>query len=185
MVWIGVHPSTFTNPMDRAVTELLETMTRRGADLAAWQNGGEPAATGRGSRPRRRAMIPQIDVAAVAPMMPVALGVLVLPLVDVIAAAPPARARPAAERGAPGHVSGDAPAFGFLAASLLLTLNAFSQPIRVFNPENPMVRMDGVALFLCAIVLIGAMLTVLASEQVSRARRTRTGASSTRSCCRR
>ncbi|MBM4335137.1 MAG: NADH-quinone oxidoreductase subunit M [Deltaproteobacteria bacterium] len=37
MIWIGVHPSTFTNPMDRAVTELLETMTRRGADLAAWQ----------------------------------------------------------------------------------------------------------------------------------------------------
>jgi NADH-quinone oxidoreductase subunit M len=42
MVWIGIHPSTFTNPMDRAVTELLETMTRRGADLAAWQNGGAP-----------------------------------------------------------------------------------------------------------------------------------------------
>ncbi len=38
MIWIGVHPSTFTNPMDRAVTELLETMTRRGADLAGWQN---------------------------------------------------------------------------------------------------------------------------------------------------
>jgi NADH-quinone oxidoreductase subunit M len=42
MVWIGVHPSTFTNPMDRAVTELLETMSKRGADLAAYQNGGEP-----------------------------------------------------------------------------------------------------------------------------------------------
>ncbi len=41
MFWIGVHPSTFTNPMDRAVTELLETMSRRGADLASWR--GEPA----------------------------------------------------------------------------------------------------------------------------------------------
>jgi len=40
MIWIGVHPSTFTNPMDRAVTELLETMTRRGADLATWQKSG-------------------------------------------------------------------------------------------------------------------------------------------------
>jgi len=39
MVWIGVHPSTFTNPMDRAVTELLDTMTKRGADLAAYQAG--------------------------------------------------------------------------------------------------------------------------------------------------
>ena len=42
MIWIGVHPSTFINPMDRAVTELLETMSRRGADLAAWQNDGAP-----------------------------------------------------------------------------------------------------------------------------------------------
>jgi len=36
-----VHPSTFTNPMDRAVTELLETMTRRGANIAAWQGRDE------------------------------------------------------------------------------------------------------------------------------------------------
>jgi len=41
MIWIGVHPSTFTNPMDRAVTELLETMTRRGANIAAWQGRDE------------------------------------------------------------------------------------------------------------------------------------------------
>ena len=53
----------------------------------------------------------------------------------------------------------------FLAVALLLTMNAFGQPVRTFNPENPMVRMDGVALFLCAIVLIGAMLTVLASSK--------------------
>jgi NADH-quinone oxidoreductase subunit M len=41
MIWIGVHPSTFTNPMDRAVTELLETMSRRGADIAGWQGREE------------------------------------------------------------------------------------------------------------------------------------------------
>ncbi len=35
MVWIGVHPSTFTNPLDRAVTELIETMTKRVPELAA------------------------------------------------------------------------------------------------------------------------------------------------------
>jgi NADH-quinone oxidoreductase subunit M len=34
MVWIGVHPSTFTNPLDRAVTELIETMSRRAPDMA-------------------------------------------------------------------------------------------------------------------------------------------------------
>src|SRR5262249_35728512 len=53
----------------------------------------------------------------------------------------------------------------FLATSLLVTANAFSQPVRTFNPENPMVRMDGVALFLCATVLIAAILTVLASSK--------------------
>ena len=53
----------------------------------------------------------------------------------------------------------------FLAASLLFTLNAFGQPVRVFNPENAMVRMDGVALFLCAVVLIAGMLTVLSSSK--------------------
>jgi NADH-quinone oxidoreductase subunit M len=35
MVWIGVHPSTFTNPLDRAVTELIETMSKRAPELAA------------------------------------------------------------------------------------------------------------------------------------------------------
>jgi len=35
MIWIGVHPATFTNPMDRAVTELLETVNRRAPDTAA------------------------------------------------------------------------------------------------------------------------------------------------------
>jgi NADH-quinone oxidoreductase subunit M len=35
MIWIGVHPSTFTNPLDRAVTELIETMTKRVPDMAA------------------------------------------------------------------------------------------------------------------------------------------------------
>src|SRR5262249_24231273 len=34
MVWIGVHPATFTNPMDRAVTELIETVNRRAPDVA-------------------------------------------------------------------------------------------------------------------------------------------------------
>ncbi|HTO54862.1 MAG TPA: NADH-quinone oxidoreductase subunit M [Myxococcota bacterium] len=34
MIWIGVHPSTFTNPLDRAVSELVETMTRRAPDVA-------------------------------------------------------------------------------------------------------------------------------------------------------
>jgi len=34
MFWIGVHPSTFMNPLDRAVSELVETVTRRAPDLA-------------------------------------------------------------------------------------------------------------------------------------------------------
>jgi NADH-quinone oxidoreductase subunit M len=42
MVWIGVHPSTFTNPLDRAVTELIENMSRRAPDLAQLQPDSVP-----------------------------------------------------------------------------------------------------------------------------------------------
>ncbi|MCP5067026.1 MAG: NADH-quinone oxidoreductase subunit M, partial [bacterium] len=34
MIWIGIYPSTFLTPLDPTVTELLDTMERRGADLA-------------------------------------------------------------------------------------------------------------------------------------------------------
>jgi len=107
---------------------------------------------------------PDIDFAAVAPMMPVGLAVLLLPLLDVLLirrgsllGQPLSAARRGTYLAAASVV--------FLAASLLLTLDAFSRPVRVFNPENPMVRMDGVALFLCAIVQIGAILTVLGSAK--------------------
>jgi NADH-quinone oxidoreductase subunit M len=45
MVWIGVHPSTFTDPMDRAVTELIETVSRRGIDLEKQPVAHAPPAT--------------------------------------------------------------------------------------------------------------------------------------------
>jgi len=109
-------------------------------------------------------VIPQIDAWAVAPMMPVGLGVLLLPLCDVLLVRrgsllgqPLSAARRSTYLAALSVL--------FLGASLLLTANAFSQPIRTFNPENPMVRMDGVALFLCASILIAAILTVLGSTK--------------------
>jgi len=109
-------------------------------------------------------VIPQLDVWAVAPMMPVALGVLLVPLLDVLLirrgsllGQPLSAARRSTYLAAVSVI--------FLATALLVTLNAFSQPVRTFNPENPMVRMDGTALFLCAIVLIGAILTVLGSTK--------------------
>jgi NADH-quinone oxidoreductase subunit M len=42
MLWIGVYPASFLRPMDRAVAELLATLERRGADLAAYT--GRPVA---------------------------------------------------------------------------------------------------------------------------------------------
>jgi NADH-quinone oxidoreductase subunit N len=107
---------------------------------------------------------PLIDVWAVAPMMPVGLGVLVLPLAEVLLVRQGTllgQQFSAARR----SIYLATLALFFLAASLLLALNAFSQPLRTFNAENPMVRMDGVALFLCSTVLIGAMLTVLGSAK--------------------
>ena len=38
MVWIGVYPSTFLEPLDPAVNELIDTIERRGADLASYTN---------------------------------------------------------------------------------------------------------------------------------------------------
>ncbi len=109
-------------------------------------------------------MIPEIDVGAVAPMIPVALGVLVLPMFEVLLLRTPVLLGQRVSAARRGTYLATASVL-FLAVSLLLTLNAFSQPPRVFNPENPMVRMDGVALFLCAVVLIGAILSVLASSK--------------------
>jgi NADH-quinone oxidoreductase subunit N len=109
-------------------------------------------------------MIPVIDIGAVAPMIPVALGVLCLPMFEVVLLRTPTLLGQNVSAARRGTYLATA-AFLFLAASLLLTLNAFSEPIRVFNAENPMVRMDGVSLFLMAIVLIGAMLTVLSSAK--------------------
>ena len=109
-------------------------------------------------------MIPAIDVAAVAPMIPVALGVLCLPMIDTALRATPELLGQRVSAARRGTYLASASVV-FLAASLLLTLNAFSAPPRVFNPDFEMVKMDGVALFLMSIVLIGAMLTVLASAR--------------------
>jgi NADH-quinone oxidoreductase subunit M len=40
MIWIGVYPATFLQPMDRSVTGLLRTMEERGADIES-HNGGQ------------------------------------------------------------------------------------------------------------------------------------------------
>lgn len=109
-------------------------------------------------------MIPQIDLSAVAPMIPVALGVLVLPLLEVWMVRMPALLGQPMSAARRGTYLATASVF-FLTASLLFTLNAFGEPLRTFNPDNAMVRMDGVALFLCAVVLIAGILTVLASSK--------------------
>ncbi len=109
-------------------------------------------------------MIPELDLAAVAPMIPVALGVLCLPLLDVALRGTPVLLGQRVSAARRGTYLATASVF-FLAVSLLFTLNAFSEPPRVFNPDFEMVRMDGLALFLMSIVLIGAMLTVLASTK--------------------
>ena len=109
-------------------------------------------------------MIPLIDVFAVAPMIPVALGVLCLPLLEVLLLRTPTLLGQPVSAARRGTYLATATVL-FLSVSLLLTLNAFSSPLRTFNPENAMVRMDGVALFLMSIVLIAAMLCVLASSK--------------------
>ncbi|MCP4005977.1 MAG: NADH-quinone oxidoreductase subunit M [bacterium] len=45
MIWIGVYPSTFLTPLEPTITNLLDTMERRGADLAAYQGSLEGVET--------------------------------------------------------------------------------------------------------------------------------------------
>ena len=70
-------------------------------------------------------MIPQIDIAAVAPMIPVALGVLCLPMLEVLLLRTPTLLGQNVSAARRGTYLATA-SFLFLAASLLLTLNAFS-----------------------------------------------------------
>ena len=107
-------------------------------------------------------MIPQIDIVALGPMLPVAVGAVLLPLAEVLMA----RKRTFLSRPFTQERRGTFLAVASLLClviALIISVNGLLGPSRVFNSGNPMIVMDGVAHFLNIVVLLGASLTVLGS----------------------
>ncbi|MFQ5698608.1 MAG: NADH-quinone oxidoreductase subunit N [Myxococcota bacterium] len=109
-------------------------------------------------------MTPTLDIGALAPMLPVALAALLLPLAEVLLS----RRRTFLSGRIDETWIGNALAVGCIGAlvvSLSFTAGGFADPIRVFNPDHPMIAMDRLSLFLDAVILIGALITVLVSSR--------------------
>jgi NADH-quinone oxidoreductase subunit N len=106
---------------------------------------------------------PQLDLGALAPMIAVASGVLILPLAHVLLERTRSLLGRPLSREARGTYLAAASAL-FLAAGFVLTLASFDQ-LRVFDPAKPLVALDSVTAFLNASVLIAALLTVLSSSK--------------------
>jgi NADH-quinone oxidoreductase subunit N len=106
---------------------------------------------------------PSLDLGALGPMIAVACGVLLLPLVHVLLERTPAMlGRPLTPEARGTYLA--ALSALFLSAGLLLTLASFGER-RVFDPASPLVELDPVTAFLNTSVLIAALLTVLASSR--------------------
>jgi len=110
---------------------------------------------------------PELDLGAIAPMLFVGGGALLLPLVEVLLA------RWIRNRGTwlGEKVTREMASTAMvlltamiLVLALIWTVSGFGEPTRVFNPDHPMVAMDGLTHYLNAVVLIAALLTVLGSS---------------------
>jgi NADH-quinone oxidoreductase subunit N len=112
--------------------------------------------------------MPRLDIGSVLPLLLVATGALVLPLLEVyffraIRGGRSWLARPLTRELA-GTLLGVATAF-FLLAALLATLADFGASASSFNLDRPLIVMDGASSFLHTIVLIGSLLCVLLSTR--------------------
>ena len=108
--------------------------------------------------------LPNLDVGAVGPMIVVGVGAILLPLVEVLLS----RMRTFLYRPVTEEWIGTVLMFGcavLLVAALLMSANGFLGEPRVFNPDHPMVLMDGLTHFLNGVLLVGALITVLISSR--------------------
>jgi len=104
-----------------------------------------------------------LDLGALAPMIAVAIGVLVLPLAHVLLLrAPTLLGRPLTQEARSIYLATLSALF--LLAGLILTLANFHQ-LRVFDPSSPLISLDSATAFLNASVLVAALLTVLSSSK--------------------
>ena len=113
-------------------------------------------------------MIPRLDIGAITPMILVGAGAILLPLAEVLLERMIRNRGTWLSRPMTRELAGNILSLGsvlVLLAALITTLDAFRGVTRVFNPHNPLVMLDSATWFLNAIVLIGAILTVLLSAR--------------------
>ncbi|MCP5067025.1 MAG: NADH-quinone oxidoreductase subunit N, partial [bacterium] len=109
-------------------------------------------------------MIPKLDIGAVSPMIAVAVGAILLPLIQVLLARKSTILGTALTQERRGTYLSFMSA-AVLILGLILTFNGASTPGRVFNPEHSLVAMDALTHFLNAVILIAAIMTVLVSSK--------------------
>ncbi|MCP4005978.1 MAG: NADH-quinone oxidoreductase subunit N [bacterium] len=109
-------------------------------------------------------MIPDLDVGSVSPMIIVACGAILLPLVQVLIARKKTILGTALTQERRGIYLSFL-SLAFLGFAFVSTLNGWQSGVRVFNPDHPMILMDGVTHFLNGVILISAILTVMASSK--------------------
>jgi NADH-quinone oxidoreductase subunit N len=106
--------------------------------------------------------MPELDIAALGPMLAVGIGVLLLPLAEVLMARKKTFLSKPLTRERRGTFLAVA-SLVCLIVALIVSFNGFVGPVRVFNSGNPMIVMDRVSHFLNIVVLLGAAMTVLIS----------------------
>jgi NADH-quinone oxidoreductase subunit N len=106
----------------------------------------------------------ELDIGAIGPMLLVAAGALLLPLAEVVLSRQKTFLyRPVTDAWIGTVLSLSCAAL--LVAALVLTANGFASDPRVFNLGHPMIVMDSFTYFLNAVVLLGALVTVLISSR--------------------
>ncbi|MBW2281423.1 MAG: NADH-quinone oxidoreductase subunit N [Deltaproteobacteria bacterium] len=113
-------------------------------------------------------MMPNLDLSAISPMIFVAVGAILLPLLEVLLARMIERRRSWLGRTVNREMASTAIVIFtvlLLVLALLRTVGTFDLPVAHFNLDHPMIAVDQLTRFLNAVLLISAILTVLVSSR--------------------
>ena len=112
--------------------------------------------------------LPQLDLSSIGPMVFLAVGAILLPLVEVLLARMIRLKRTWLGRTINREMASSAIVtltVFLLVLALLSTIGDFDRPTAHFNLDHPLIKIDGLARFLNAVLLISAILTVLVSNR--------------------
>lgn len=112
--------------------------------------------------------LPRLDLGAIGPMMFVAIGAILLPLVEVLLARMIRLKRTWLGRTVNREMASSAIValtLFLLVLALLRTIGSFDLPTAHFNLDHPLIAVDSLTRFLDVVLLISALLTVLVSNR--------------------